>query len=431
MDRRDFLSYGAAGLVPIRTGHEVPIAVSTAEAFNVQTYGAKGNGVADDTNAIQAATDAARVAGGGIVSYPLPPVAYRITDRIQVAGGRVTHRGDGWGSVISQATFGKPVFEVRHADDVTIENLKLVCSGDRVVIGGTYDGEPARGHSAGVYGAFTNRLRVKHVGVHGFTCGVTLRGRTDKGLDEDNLVEDCLFSALDWGVLAEQQRRLRLLHLTGTAATSQVGNPAHLVYLTGGAARVYSEDCQVHGLLCYDNVDGHGFQFKFVKRLTATSLTATRSLGLLTVEHLEDSVLTGLISVGATNTDTNLGDIYVIGPGVKGNLVSDVLLTPAGDSICVNVGAGSSDNLFTNVQVTARMTPASAVPAIYVRGTRNRFVNIRISQLGAPKLGIVFSGGTGHQLEGLAAMGCSRAVEVAPGASGVALRFDDTMITPH
>ena len=46
------------------------LAVSEAQTFNVQDYGAKGDGLADDTPAIQSAIDAAAKANGGEVYFP-------------------------------------------------------------------------------------------------------------------------------------------------------------------------------------------------------------------------------------------------------------------------------------------------------------------------------------------------------------------------
>jgi len=60
---------------------------------NVKGFGAKGDGVTDDTEAIQAAIDAVKAAGGGIVFFP--PGVYNITATIQLRVN-VTIMGTGW-----------------------------------------------------------------------------------------------------------------------------------------------------------------------------------------------------------------------------------------------------------------------------------------------------------------------------------------------
>lgn len=77
--------------------------------FNVQLYGATGDGVADDTAAIQDAIDAALEAGGGVVYFPRG--VYKITAALTYAAdsttGSLIMRGEGShseGSVISNTT---------------------------------------------------------------------------------------------------------------------------------------------------------------------------------------------------------------------------------------------------------------------------------------------------------------------------------------
>lgn len=66
------------------------------------TYGAVGNGVTDDTAAIQAAIDAASAAGGGIVF--LPPGTYLLTDTITFYYPRVFLRGAGmWNTKLTRS----------------------------------------------------------------------------------------------------------------------------------------------------------------------------------------------------------------------------------------------------------------------------------------------------------------------------------------
>ncbi len=67
--------------------------------YNVRNYGALGNGVADDTTAINAAIAAAQTAGGGVVY--LPPGTYLVTAPLAVTVAGITILGAGqWASTI-------------------------------------------------------------------------------------------------------------------------------------------------------------------------------------------------------------------------------------------------------------------------------------------------------------------------------------------
>lgn len=70
-------------------------AARAADVFNVKDYGAVGNGVADDTAAIQAAIDAAEAAGGG--SVILPAGQYVVSARLTITTSRVVIVGAGMG----------------------------------------------------------------------------------------------------------------------------------------------------------------------------------------------------------------------------------------------------------------------------------------------------------------------------------------------
>ena len=74
------------------------------DVVSVKDFGAVGDGVADDTAAINAA-----LALGGRIYFPATANYYRITDDLVMADG-TTVEGDGWKSEIRQVTQGKNVF---------------------------------------------------------------------------------------------------------------------------------------------------------------------------------------------------------------------------------------------------------------------------------------------------------------------------------
>ena len=89
-------------------------------------------------------------------------------------------------------------------------------------------------------------------------------------------------------------------------------------------------------VLAGNAVDVSGFSPTFLKRLNATHLTARSCAGLVDAEHLEDSIMTTLLSTGSINYDKATGELYLIGPGVERNVFSDLAIALATDTCAVN-----------------------------------------------------------------------------------------------
>lgn len=70
-------------------------AAAALKTFNVKQFGATGDGVHDDTEAILSAIKAAGEAGGGTVLLPPSPTPYLITDTIRISTGRIHLIGTG------------------------------------------------------------------------------------------------------------------------------------------------------------------------------------------------------------------------------------------------------------------------------------------------------------------------------------------------
>jgi hypothetical protein len=92
-----------------------------AEQVSVKDFGAVGDGVTDDTAAIQAALTSAGNTDSSVL-IPATSSFYRITDKLTIPNG-VSVVGQGFGSLIKQITLKKNIFEMGH--DTVISNLNL------------------------------------------------------------------------------------------------------------------------------------------------------------------------------------------------------------------------------------------------------------------------------------------------------------------
>jgi hypothetical protein len=126
--RRGFLTKGVAlGAAPLvgLTHVEDALAAPPPTVYDVTSFGAQGDGAADDTNAIQAAVDAANARGGGTVVFPAG--TFRITRALTIYS-QVVFRGAGMrATVIRKSPGGSyPVMKSPGFDPPTGEPTPIV-----------------------------------------------------------------------------------------------------------------------------------------------------------------------------------------------------------------------------------------------------------------------------------------------------------------
>lgn len=146
------------------------------EIISVADYGAKGDGVTDDTAAIQAAANAA---AGKALYFPGVAASYKISTAINLANSTRVY-GDGKGSVVKQASGDMSAFMVSNKSGVTVENLVILCE-----VAGTV------AYNGGVYLLGASKCTVRNVEFVGLTWGGVLLQNSSQ-----NTVTGCTFR--DW-----------------------------------------------------------------------------------------------------------------------------------------------------------------------------------------------------------------------------------------
>jgi len=223
---------------------KIPTRPPTAK-FNVQEYGAVGDGVHDDTQAILAAINAAR--SGGTVVFPKTRSHYLISKTIRVNRDRVKLYGPG-ATLKLKANSGRiHMIEVSGdgptasiVEHVTIEGLSL---------DGNYRQQPQQrsgGMPRGVWVENAHRVTLKDLTIRDVYCGVSF-AKNSRSCDAVGITvtdwDHDAFGASAWGQNGGCTD-IRFIRCKAVDTSRCV----KAWEIEEGAQRVYLEDCRVENL---------------------------------------------------------------------------------------------------------------------------------------------------------------------------------------
>jgi hypothetical protein len=229
------VTYTPAGTGAVTT----TVQAKLRESVSVKDFGAVGNGVADDTIALQTAINSVLAntdADGNCGALYIPDGVYRITSRLMISGGPGTHRGftmfgESIGATIYNANTGGG-----HA--IVIETALTGGNTERVTLRGfTIKGNAASGRGIsvgqidGFNGCFMESLRVVNngqIGIYGYFNATSSSSQifiTDCFINNNGLAGT--YNQVDFGRVSVF-RMVNTQVNTGTRAGLYIGGPTYI-----------------------------------------------------------------------------------------------------------------------------------------------------------------------------------------------------------
>ena len=141
---------------------------------NAKTFGAKGDGIADDTSALQSAITYCQ---NNKCALHIPSGIYKITDSLVITASQMKIEGDGWGTVVKQSGSSKDVIQILGTQNTRVAGVyiaHLTLMGDYNWNGTIGSGNATTGNGLYIEYADTcifENVRFYRNGINGFLCG--------------------------------------------------------------------------------------------------------------------------------------------------------------------------------------------------------------------------------------------------------------------
>ncbi len=334
-----------------RNGIKVFSIDKTPVLFNVKDFGAVGNGLTNDTAAIQAAVTAAGLSGG-VVS--LPPGTYLLTSQITFASPKVKMVGAGASLTILKrvATYGTVI-------GVSGDSVEL----EAFTIDGGYSTYPT-GANHGVSVQSVNHFRARRLTVTNHLNTAILCQGTPNSTYRNNVIEDCLCDGLTVANNGFLIGDLDESGIRGSLARNIQGGsgPGYGIQLKNGCRYCFIDDCvaiNCTGGLTFGRDSSPGVSYSRIVGSHAYNCDG----GMLVGDGV-NNVFSGIMIFQGTNVN----DAIRFQQTSTGNVVSGVGVHGTGASrAAVRFDDTSTDNM-----VTLDIVNAACAAVASFNGTADR-----------------------------------------------------------
>jgi parallel beta-helix repeat protein len=283
-------------------------AIQNHLVVQVTDYGAKGDGITDNTRAIQSSVDDVEAHGGGTII--LPEGVYLTTDTIMIHNDDIILEGKGQKSEIRIMTHPKRVITIEGARNTIIRDLKLSLGVSGVQ---RHDND---------MGIFVNNGASQFIieNIIGEGKGIMVRDRVDGGIIRNNTIKNTLADGI---------------HLTGGSKNITVQN--NDLQNTGDDAIA---------VVSYEDQKEYTENIKILNnRVTDSHARGISHIGGKNVSILYNTI-NGTSSSGIlVDKDSNYHTFAPFNTNIKGNIITNSGLygTKKGNQFGIEITAGAVD----------------------------------------------------------------------------------------